>query len=52
VVKDKDTRWIDRLITSRGIDEQGARLAEIAEKTPVTRAVRAGSEIRTTTGIR
>ena len=28
---------------------QRAKLAEIAEKTPVTRAVRAGTEIRTTT---
>jgi putative redox protein len=53
VVKDKNTRWIDRLITLRGVDgEQSAKLAEIAEKTPVTRAVRAGTEIRTTTGIR
>ncbi len=34
-----------------GIDEdQRAKLAEIAEKTPVTRAVRAGTEIRTATG--
>jgi hypothetical protein len=53
VVKDKNTKWIDRLITLRGIDdEQSAKLAEIAEKTPVTRAVRTGTEIRTTTGIR
>jgi putative redox protein len=53
VVKDKNTRWIDRLITVRGIDdEQSAKLAEIAKKTPVTKAVRAGTEIRTTTGIR
>ena len=53
VVKDRDTRWIDRLITLHGVDDdQRARLAEIAEKTPVTRAVRAGTEIRTTTGIR
>jgi putative redox protein len=51
VVKDRDTRWIDRLITVHGVDEdQRAKLAEIAEKTPVTRAVRAGTEIRTTTG--
>ena len=51
VVKDKNTRWIDRLITLHGVDEdQRAKLAEIAEKTPVTRAVRAGTEIRT--GIR
>ena len=40
-----------RLITLHGVDdEQRAKLAEIAEKTPVTRAVRAGTEIRTTTG--
>ena len=37
-----------RLITLHGVDdEQRAKLAEIAEKTPVTRAVRAGTEIRT-----
>jgi putative redox protein len=29
-------------------DDQRAKLAEIAEKTPVTKAVRAGTEIRTT----
>jgi putative redox protein len=53
IVKDRDTRWIDRRITVHGVgDDQRARLAEIAEKTPVTRAVRAGTEIRTTTGIR
>jgi putative redox protein len=51
VVKDRATRWIDRLITLHGVDEdQRAKLAEIAEKTPVTRVVRAGTEIRTTTG--
>jgi putative redox protein len=51
VVKDRNTRWIDRLITLHGVDEdQRAKLAEIAEKTPVTRVVRAGTEIRTTTG--
>jgi putative redox protein len=51
IVKDRDIRWIDRLITLRGVDEgQRSKLAEIAEKTPVTRAVRAGTEIRTTTG--
>jgi putative redox protein len=50
VVKDRDTGWIDRLITLHGVDEdQRAKLAEIAEKTPVTRAVRPGTEIRTTT---
>jgi putative redox protein len=49
VVEDRDTRWIDRLITVHGVDDdQRAKLAEIAEKTPVTQAVRAGTEIRTT----
>ena len=53
VVKDKNTRWIDRLITLHGVDDDHrAKLAEIAEKTPVTRAVRAGTEIRTSTGVR
>ncbi len=34
VVKDRNTRWIDRLITRHGVDEdQRAKLAEIAEKT-------------------
>jgi putative redox protein len=49
-VKDRATRWIDRQITLHGSleDDQRARLAEIAEKTPVTRAVRAGTAIRTT----
>lgn len=49
-VQDGATRWIDRAITLLGPldDDQRARLAEIAEKTPVTRAVRAGTEIRTT----
>ena len=51
VVKDRNTRWIDRLITLHGVDdEQRAELAGIAEKTPVTRVVRAGTEIRTITG--
>lgn len=49
VVEDRNSRWIDRLITVRGVDDdQCAKLAEIAEKTPVTKAVRAGTEIRTT----
>ena len=48
IVKDQDTRWIDRLITLHGVDDdQRAKLAEIAERTPVTKAVRAGTEIRT-----
>jgi putative redox protein len=51
IVKDRNERWIDRLITLHGVDdEQHAKLAEIAEKTPVTRAVRTGTEIRTSTG--
>jgi putative redox protein len=50
IVKDRNTRWIDRLITLHGVDDdQRAKLAEIAERTPVTRAVRAGTEIRTIT---
>ncbi len=50
IVKDQNTRWIDRLITLHGLDDdQRAKLAEIAERTPVTKAVRAGTEIRTTT---
>ena len=49
VVEDRNTRWIDRLVTVHGVDdEQRAKLADIAEKTPVTKAVRAGTEIRTT----
>jgi putative redox protein len=47
--QDRTNRWIDREIILQGPldDEQRTRLAEIAEKTPVTRAVRAGTEIRT-----
>jgi putative redox protein len=47
---DRSTRWIDRRIVLHGAldDDQRAKLAEIAEKTPVTKAVRAGTEIRTT----
>jgi putative redox protein len=49
-VKDRATRWIDRQSSLRGPldDDQRARLGEVAEKTPVTRAVRAGTAIRTT----
>jgi putative redox protein len=49
IVVDRSTRWIDRKITLRGSldDNQRATLARIAEKTPVTMAVRAGTEIRT-----
>jgi putative redox protein len=50
IVENRDTRWIDRVITLHGVDDvQRAGLAEIAEKTPVTKAVRAGTEIRTIT---
>jgi putative redox protein len=50
VVADRRTRWIDRVITLHGPldDDQRAGLTAIAEKTPVTVAVRAGTEIRTT----
>jgi putative redox protein len=50
IVVDRSTRWIDRTITLRGPldDDRRAALAGIAEKTPVTKAVRAGTEIRTT----
>ena len=49
IVEDRNARWIDRLITVHGVDDdQRAKLAEIAERTPVTKAVRAGTEIRTT----
>jgi putative redox protein len=49
-VKDRATRWIDRVITVHGAldDKARSKLADIAEKTPVTKAVRAGTEIRTT----
>jgi putative redox protein len=50
IARDRANRWIDRAITLRGPldDDQRARLAEIAERTPVTTAVRGGTEIRTT----
>jgi putative redox protein len=53
VVADRSTRWIDRVITLHGSldDDQRAALAGIAEKTPVTKAVRAGTEIRTTVNL-
>jgi putative redox protein len=52
-VPDRTQRWIDRAITLHGpLDEaRRAKLAEVAEKTPVTRAVRSGTEIRTTVGV-
>ena len=50
IVKDEATRWIDRAVKLYGPldDDQRTKLAEIAEKTPVTRAIRAGTEIHTT----
>jgi len=43
--------WIDRTLTPVGLDEaQQKRLAEIAEKTPVTLAIRNGMPIKTTLG--
>jgi putative redox protein len=49
VVQDK-LRWIDRAITVHGEldDHQRARLGEIADNAPVTKALRAGTDIRTT----
>jgi putative redox protein len=48
--REGDTAHIDRDVRVEGDldDAQRARLAEIAEKTPVTLALRAGTEIRTT----
>ena len=44
-----DAPRIDRDLTLKGLDpEQRARCAEIAEKTPVTRALKRGIDIRTT----
>jgi putative redox protein len=52
VKADRNTGWIERSVTVAGVDEQQrARLAEVAEKTPVTMVVRAGSEIRTTVSV-
>jgi putative redox protein len=46
----RETRWIDRVVTLAGAldDSQRAKLAEIAERTPVTKAIKTGTEIRTT----
>jgi putative redox protein len=43
VVKDRKAQWIDRVITVHGPlnDDQRRKLAEIAEKTPVTETGRA-----------
>ena len=46
-----ETPQIERKVTLTGLDEaQRARCAEIAEKTPVTRALKRGIDIRTTVG--
>jgi putative redox protein len=44
-----ERRWIDRWLTPEGPldDAQRARLAEIAERTPVTLTLKSGVEIRT-----
>jgi putative redox protein len=53
VVPDRAQRWIDRAITLHGLldEAQRAKLAEVAQKTPVTWVVRSGTEIRTTVGV-
>jgi putative redox protein len=45
-----EARWIDRAVLLTGAldDGQRAKLAEIAERTPVTKAIKTGTEIRTT----
>ena len=44
-----ETPQIERVLTLAGLDDaQRARCAEIAEKTPVTRALKRGADIRTT----
>jgi putative redox protein len=46
---DGETPQIERMVTLAGLDDaQRARCAEIAEKTPVTRALKRGIDIRTT----
>jgi putative redox protein len=49
MTKDGDTQRVERVITLRGTLDEGqrARLAEIAEKTPVTRVVKQGVEVHT-----
>jgi hypothetical protein len=44
---DRDHTIATAAVTS---EDQRAKLAGVAAKTPVTRVVRAGTEIRTTTG--
>ena len=48
-VRDGDKQHIDRVLTIEGADaEQKKRMAEIAERTPVTLTLKGGLEIRTT----
>ena len=49
-LKDGDTARIERVLTLTGdlSDEQRARLADIAERTPVTLAIKAGVPVETT----
>ena len=48
-VRDGDKQHIDRVLTIDGADaEQKKRMAEIAERTPVTLTLKGGLEIRTT----
>jgi putative redox protein len=47
-VRDGDKQHIDRVLTIEGADaEQSKRMAEIAERTPVTLTLKRGLEIRT-----
>jgi putative redox protein len=48
-VREGDKQHIDRVLTIEGADaEQKKRMAEIAERTPVTLTLKGGLEIRTT----
>ena len=47
-VRDGDKQHIDRVLTIEGADaEQRTRMAEIAERTPVTQTLKRGLEIKT-----
>src|ERR1700704_2578445 len=51
-VREGDKQHIDRVLTIEGAvdDEQKQRMAEIAERTPVTLTLKGGLEIKTTLG--
>src|SRR5262245_10404085 len=50
-VREGDTQRIDRVLTIEGADdEQKKRMADIAERTPVTLTLKRGLEIKTTLG--